>query len=151
MKGRRSEQQNLTMDLRKLSLKIIPGRMAVCRFEPTAPLPDSIAKADFYSLTRTAAELTLVCPEDDLAPGTTSEAGGRCFKVQGLLDFSEIGIIFSLTRPLAKNGVSVFVISTFETDYFMVKEKDLAKAIDALSAEGHQVDSEDRGQRTDDR
>ncbi|MDH3829697.1 MAG: ACT domain-containing protein, partial [Desulfobacterales bacterium] len=65
------------------------------------------------------------------------------FKVQGLLDFSEIGIIFSLTQPLAKNGVSVFVISTFDTDYFMVKEKDLAKAFDALTAEGHQVLEED--------
>jgi uncharacterized protein len=151
MRARRSEQQNLTMDLRKLSLKILPGRMAVCRFEPTAPLPDSIAEAGFYSLTRTEAELTIVCPEAHLAPGTTSEVGWRCFKVRGLLDFSEIGIIFSVTRPLAENGVSVFIISTFSTDYFMVKENDLAKAIDVLTAEGHQVDSEDRGQRTDDR
>lgn len=131
------------MDFRKISLKILPERMAVCRFEPTAPLPDWIGEVGFYSLTRTADELTLVCPEAHLAPGTTSETGWRCFKVQGLLDFSEVGIIFSLTQPLAKNGVSVFVISTFETDYFMVKEKDLAKAIDALTAEGHQVKVED--------
>ena len=131
------------MNLRKLSLKILPERLAVCRFEPTAPLPDWIGEVGFYSLTRTEAELTLVCPETRLAPGTTSETGWRCFKVQGLLDFSEIGIIFSLTQPLAKNGVSVFVISTFDTDYFMVKEKDLAKAIDALAAEGHQVLEED--------
>jgi hypothetical protein len=131
------------MNHRKLSLKILPERMAVCRFEPTAPLPDWIAEADFYSLTRTEAELTLVCPETRLAPGTTSETGWRCFKVQGLLDFSEIGIIFSLTQPLAETGVSVFVISTFETDYIMVKEKDLAKAIDALTAERHQVLEDD--------
>ena len=131
------------MKLKKCSLKILPERMAVCRFEPTAPLPDWIGKVGFYSLTRTEAELTLVCPEARLAPGTTSETGWRCFKVQGLLDFSEIGIIFSLTQPLAKTGVSVFVISTFDTDYFMVKEKDLTKAIDALTAEGHQVLKED--------
>ena len=127
------------MDLKKRSLKILPERMAVCRFEPTAPLPEWMGEVGFYSLTRTEAELTLVCPETRLEPGTTSETGWRCFKVQGLLDFSEIGIIFSLTRPLAENGVSVFVISTFDTDYFMVKEKDLAKAIDALTAEGHEV------------
>ena len=127
------------MNLRKLSLKILPERMAVCRFEPTTPLPDWIGEVGFYSLTRTEAELTLVCPEARLAPGTTSETGWRCFKVQGLLDFSEIGIIFSLTQPLAKTGVSVFVISTFDTDYFMVKEKDLAKTIDALTAEGHEI------------
>jgi hypothetical protein len=131
------------MKLKKLSLKILPHRMAVCRFEPTAPLPDWIGEVGFYSLTRTDAELTIVCPEAHLAPGTTSETGWRCFKVQEVLDFSEIGIIFSLTQPLAENGVSVFVISTFDTDYFMVKEKDLAKAIDALTAEGHQVLEED--------
>ena len=127
------------MDNRKLSLKILPERMAVCRFEPTAPIPDWMGEVGFYSLTRTESELTLVCPEAHLAPGTTSETGWRCFKVQGLLDFSEIGIIFSLSQPLAENGVSVFVISTFDTDYFMVKEKDLSKAIDALTAKGHQL------------
>ena len=117
--------------------------MAVCRFEPAAAIPDWIGKTGFYSVTRTEAELTIVCPEPRVAPGTTSETGWRCFKVEGVLDFSEIGIIFSLTRPLAENGVSVFVISTFDTDYFMVKEKDLENAIDALSAEGHQVLHED--------
>ena len=94
--------------------------MAVCRLEPTAPLPDWIGESGFYSLTRTEAELTIVCPESRLAPGTISETGWRCFQVQGQLDFSEIGIILSLTQPLAENGVAVFVISTFDTDYFMV-------------------------------
>jgi hypothetical protein len=88
--------------------------------------------------------LTLVCPETHLTPGIVSEAGWRCFQVQGLLDFSEIGIIVSLTKPLAESGVSVFVISTFDTDYLMVKDHDLAKAIDALSAIGHEVITEDR-------
>ena len=127
------------MKLKKLSLKILPQRMAVCRFEPTAPLPDWMGEVGFYSLTRTDEELAIVCPEARLAPGTTSETGWRCLKVQGLLDFSEIGIILSLTQPLAENSVSVFVISTFDTDYFMVKEKDLAKAIDALTAAGHEI------------
>ena len=127
------------MDFRKLSLKILSGRMAVCRFDPAAAIPDWIAESGFYSITRTEEELTIVCPETHIAPGISSEAGWRCFRVQGLLDFSEIGIIFSLTRPLAENGISVFVISTFNTDYLMVKDKDLAKAIDALTAEGHEI------------
>ena len=131
------------MKLNKRSLKILPEQMAICRFSPKAPLPDWIGETGFYSLTLTDVALTIVCPETRLAPGTTGETGWRCFKVQGVLDFSEIGIIFSLTRPLAENGVSVFVISTFDTDYFMVKEKDLAKAIDALTAEGHKVLKED--------
>ena len=127
------------MDLRKLSLKILPDRMAVCRFDPAALLPDWLDETGFYSLTRTEAELTVVCSEALVDPDATFEAGWRCFKVQGQLDFSEIGIIFSLTRPLAETGVSVFVISAFNTDYFMVKEKDLAKAVDALTAAGHRV------------
>jgi hypothetical protein len=127
------------MDLKKLSLKILPDRMAVCRFDPTAALPDWIAEVGFCSITRTQDELTIVCPETHLAPEIRREAGWRCFQVKGILDFSEIGIIFSLTRPLAESGVSVFVISTFDTDYFMVKDNDLAKAIDALTAEGHEI------------
>ena len=127
------------MDLKKFSLKILPDRMAVCRFDPAAAIPDWIAEIGFYSIIRTEEELTIVCPETHIAPGISSEAGWRCFRVQGPLDFSEIGIIFSLTRPLAENGVSVFVISTYNTDYLMVKDNDLAKAIDALTAEGHEI------------
>ena len=113
--------------------------MAVCRFEPGTPLPEWIEESGFYSVTRTEDELTIVCSERLVAPGTIYEGGWRCFRVQGALDFSEIGIIFSLTQPLAKSSVSVFVISTFDTDYFLVKDKDLKKAIDALTAEGHEI------------
>ena len=127
------------MDSIKLSLKILPDRMAVCRFEPAAALPDWFDETGFYSITRTQEELTLVCREALVTPGTICESGWRCIRVLGVLDFSEIGIIFTLTRPLAKSGVSVFVISTFDTDYFLVKEKDLTKAIDALAASGHQI------------
>lgn len=127
------------MKPKKLSLKILPDRMAVCRFEPTASLPDWIDVSGFCSITRSEEELTIVCCEALVAPGTTCESGWRCFRVQGELDFFEIGIILSIIQPLAKSGVSVFVMSTFDTDYFLVKEKDLPKAIDALTAAGHRV------------
>ena len=113
--------------------------MAVCRFESTAALPDWIDKTAFYSITHTQEELTLVCREALVPPGTKCESGWRCFRVQGVLDFSEIGIIYTLTQPLAKSGVSVFVISTYDTDYFLVKEKDLAKAVEVLTAAGHEI------------
>lgn len=127
------------MKLKNLSLKLLPERMAVCRFESAAPLPDWIDAPGFYSVTRTAAELTIVCSEALAGADTVCERGWRCFKVRGTLDFSEIGVMFSLTRPLAENGVSIFVLSTFDTDYFMVKETDLTKAIEALTAAGHRV------------
>ncbi len=113
--------------------------MAVCRFDSTSESPDWIDQSAFYSITRTQEELTIVCREALVPPGTKCERGWRCFRVQGVLDFSEIGIMFSITQPLAKSGVSVFVISTYDTDYFLVKEKELPKAIDALTAAGHQI------------
>ena len=132
------------MDLKKLTLKILPNRLAVCRLNADAPLPDWIDESDFSSVTRTQAELTIVCDQVLVAAGTTSETGWRCIKVEGPLDFSEIGIVLSLTQPLAESAVSVFLISTFDTDYLMVKEKDLAEAIDVLTNAGHRVTAEDR-------
>jgi hypothetical protein len=132
------------MDLKKLTLKILPNRLAVCRLNADAPLPDWIDESDFSSVTRTQAELTIVCDQELVAAGTTSETGWRCIKVEGPLDFSEIGIVLSLTQPLAESAVSVFLISTFDTDYLMVKEKDLAEAIDVLTNAGHRVTAEDR-------
>ncbi len=130
------------MDFRKLSMRILADRMAVCRFEPSAPLPDWIDQPGFYSITRTAEALSVVCSAERVPPGTESETGWRCFQLLGPFNFSEIGIIYSLTQPLAESGVSVFVISTFDTDYLMVKENNLAKAIDVLTAEGHRVMAE---------
>jgi len=131
------------MAFRKLSLKLLRERMAVCRFESSAPLPDWIDQPGFYSITRTAEELSVVCSEERVPPGGQSETGWRCFQLPGPFSFSEIGIISSLTQPLTESGVSVFIISTFDTDYLMVKEKDFARAIDALTAQGHQVKGED--------
>jgi hypothetical protein len=132
------------MDFRKLNLRILPKRLAVCRLDAEAPLPDWIEQSGFYAITRTEEELTIVCDETLVGLGVTSEKGWRCFKVEGSIDFSEIGIVFSLTRPLTESAVPVFLMSTFDTDYLMVKEKDLAKAIAALTAEGHLVATEDR-------
>ena len=131
------------MDFRKLSMRILTDRMAVCRFEPSAPLPDWIDQPGFYSITRTAEELSVVCSEERVPPGAESETGWRCFQLQGPFNFSETGIISSLTQPLTESGVSVFVISTFDTDYLMVKEKDFSKAIDVLATQGHQITGED--------
>jgi hypothetical protein len=138
------------MDSKQLLLKILPDRMAVCRFEPSSERPEWIDTSGFYSITNTREELTLVCREALVPPGTKCQRGWRCFRIQGVLDFSEIGIMFSITQPLAKSGVSIFAISTYNTDYFLVKEKDLAKAIDALIASGHQI-TEVRSQKSEDR
>lgn len=118
----------------RLHLKLLDGQFAVCRLDAAAPLPAALLQAqrEFLSITRTADELSIVC-EESLAPAAAQvNCGWRAFKVQGPLDFSLTGIVARLTVPLAEAGVSVFTVATFDTDYLLVQEKQLATAIAAL-------------------
>jgi uncharacterized protein len=93
----------------------------------------------FVSVTRTADELSLVCAESAVPQDIQCEPGWRLFKIEGPLDFSLTGILTSVAQPLAEARVSIFTISTYDTDYVMVKERDLEKAALALAAAGHRV------------
>jgi len=130
-----------------LSLTLLPQTLAVCRFEPGAELPGWAADPGeggrFWSLTRTEGEVSLVCRQD-LLPGRTGpevrvEPGWRALMVAGPLDFGQTGVISSLVAPLARAGVPVFVLSTFETDYLLLKEEDLQRAEEALVRAGHEL------------
>ena len=122
-----------------LTLHLVPGRLAVCRLAPDAPVPEQPADAGFWSVTRTNEELSIVLPEEDVPAECRAETGWRCLKVQGPLDFGLTGILASLAAPLAEAGVSIFAVSTYDTDYVLVKESDLEQARQALSASGHHV------------
>lgn len=130
-------------------LLTLPGRFAVCRLDPRAPVPAAATNTDattLLSLTRTADELSLVCPEE--AAPTDAEArverGWKALRVAGSMDFGEIGVLASLTEPLARAGISLFALSTFDTDYLLVREPDWPRALDALRAFGHDVVEHDR-------
>jgi len=123
----------------KLKLSILPEVFAICRLKKDAPFPDWALAGSFSSLTRTEEEFSVVCPQDNLPEGITSEKGWRGLKVEGVLDFSQVGVLTSLTAPLAQAGISILAISTYQTDYLMVKEEHLKKAVRVLSQEGHQV------------
>ncbi|MBU6243777.1 MAG: ACT domain-containing protein [Actinomycetales bacterium] len=90
-------------------------------------------------MTRTAAEVSVVCALQDAPAGARTEPGWRALEVAGPLAFSLVGILASLTQPLAAAGVSVFAISTFDTDYVLIRAGALAAAIDALREAGHDV------------
>jgi hypothetical protein len=120
-------------------LDLLPGRLAICRLPPDAPLPVWAAAAPFTSVTRTAYELSVVCTEAVAPEGAECDAGWRIFQVRGPLDFSLTGILAAIAGPLADAGASIFAISTFDTDYVMVKEEKLAQAVDALRTAGHAV------------
>ena len=115
-------------------LRVLPGRYAICRLAADAAVP-----ASFFSATRTPDELSIVCLETQ-APGNAQiEPGWRVFQLIGPLEFSLTGILAAIAAPLAQAGVSIFAISTFDTDYVLVKVESLAKAVDALRAAGHRV------------
>ncbi len=114
-------------------LTILPERLGVCRFKNEMPYPDWLIKSGtFFSLTKTVDETSIVCREELIPADYPSEKGFRAFKVQGLLDFNVVGILASLLNPLAADGITVFVISTYDTDYILVKQENLEKAIRAL-------------------
>ena len=123
----------------KLALSVLEGRFAISHLNPRSSIPDWAFDETFFSITRSPDELSIVCPEDRVPEGVRCDTGWRCLKVQGLLDFSMTGVMASLSMPLADAGISIFPISTFDTDYLLIKEKDFEKAILALAGAGHSV------------
>jgi len=126
-----------------LRLRVTDDRLAVCRLGSTDPIPDWAAHEGFCSITRTPAELSLVVPEACVPEGTRAERGWRCLEVAGPLDFGLVGVLARLTAPLAAASVSVFVVSTFDTDYVLSKSERLERGIAALRAAGHTIDGAD--------
>ncbi|UCF96105.1 MAG: ACT domain-containing protein [Spirochaetaceae bacterium] len=117
-----------------MELILLPDRLAICRLPKDTPIPRWALAGSFYAVTRTAEELSIVCPDGHPPAETETESGWRALQVQGPLPFEEIGIIASLTAPLAQAGIPTFVISTFNTDYLLVKDTYLSKAIRVLSS-----------------
>ena len=123
----------------ELRMRLLPQRFSVCRLAAKAVAPHWATGGQLFSLTRTADELSIVC-ESKYVPGSVkSEKGWRCFKLEGPFPFSMTGVLASVLEPLAKARVSIFAVSTYDTDYVMVKEKSLAKAVKVLRGAGHFV------------
>lgn len=113
-----------------LTLKLLPLSLAVIRLPVHEGIPDWVFRAEFFSVTRTYEELSIVCPQDQIQGNPLLEKEFRAFQVQGPLDFSLTGILSSLLEPLAKEKISVFTFSTYDTDYILVKEPHLSKVIE---------------------
>ena len=117
-----------------LTLSVMPITLAVVRLDALSTIPSwAIDGGDFFSITRTQDELSVVCLEDKVPQGLKVERGWRCLKVEGPLDFGLTGILSSLAKPLAEAKISIFAISTFDTDYIMVKKENLQRAVEVLS------------------
>jgi hypothetical protein len=125
---------------RALELSVVPGRFAVCRLGAREGLPPWAANgSSFVSFTRTDEELSIVCEASRVPPGTHAETGWSCLEVRGPLDFALVGVLSAVVGPLADAGVSVFSVSTFDTDYLLVREEQRETACRVLVAAGHRV------------
>ncbi len=124
---------------RGLELELMPWRLAVCRLPAGAPEPEWGRQGEFYSLTRTPKELSLVCSQEAVPAGVRHQGGWRALRVRGVLEFSLTGVLASLAEPLARAGISLFALSTHDTDYLLVQEESLPGAREALESWGHRV------------
>jgi uncharacterized protein len=122
-------------------LSLLPGGFAVCRLPAAAPLPRWVSRSSrFFALIRTPDELCAVCVEMEVPETVQAESGWRLLRVRGPLDFSLVGVLASLALPLAHAGVSIFALSTYDTDYVLVRQADLERAAEALAQAGHRLE-----------
>ena len=121
------------------TLEVLPDRLAICRLEPDQADLDWDLGEGLLSVTFTDEEVSVVC-EEAHAPGDAEVSRGwRCLRVAGPLDFEMVGVLATLAAPLAAEGVSIFAISTFDTDHILVRHADLERAVAALRGAGHEV------------
>lgn len=123
--------------MKQLTLTLLAEELAICRLSATSPLPDWLGEASFWSATRTKAELSLVVPASMVPPTWQAVLGWRALKVEKVLDFSMTGILAAIAAPLATAGISIFTISTYDTDYVLLRSDDLERALTVLAASGH--------------
>jgi hypothetical protein len=116
-----------------------PGRYSVCRLDRGATWSTPPDAGRIYSATLTPDEVSVVCSEGDEPEGARIEPGWRALRIVGPLAFDLVGVIASVTVPLAAADVGVFVISTFDTDIVLVKDEDLDQAADVLEGAGHRI------------
>jgi hypothetical protein len=127
---------------RRFDLTVLNGSFAIVRLPPDSPLPPWATDGEFLSATRTSDELSIVCAAGRVPDSVVSERGWRVLKVIGVFALSEVGVLAALSASLAAAEVSLFVISTFETDYLLVSQKQLDVAIAALRRAGHRVEQD---------
>lgn len=126
-----------------MNLSVLPSMMVVLKLIHTEPIPPwAYNSKELLSITYTNEELSIVCSEESVPDNIQNikiNSGWKCIKVEGPLDFSLTGILSSLTSPLAKAKISIFAISTYDTDYLLVKSDALEPALQILSNNGHSI------------
>jgi len=117
------------MKNKKFTISVIPERLGICHFAANSPIPSWATEGEFFSITRSDQELSIIYPQEKIPAGVLAEKGWQAFRVEGIIDpLYTVGIIASLSEPLAKIGISIFNISTYQTNYILLEEKNLERA-----------------------
>lgn len=122
-----------------LKLVVLGERLSICQVGPGEEMPAWATGGSFVSVTSTPEELSIVCPTAGVPEDVRRSDGWRALRADGQFDFSECGVLASITSPLAANNVPVLAICTFNTDYVLVRDCDLNRGIESLEREGHEV------------
>ncbi len=122
-----------------LNLELLASAFAVVRLDANEPVPAWARGGVLWSITQTAEELSIVCASERVPPGLRTEGPFRALKVRGPLDMAMTGVLASIADPLAAAGVSIFALSTFDTDYVFLPEAKVEAALSALGLAGHEV------------
>jgi len=111
-----------------MNLSIIPNKFAICRLDPDRKVPDWALNDIFFNISKTTEEFSVVTLQNSVPLGIKAERDWRIIKVAGPMDLNLTGVLLSIARPLADGQVAIFALSTYDTDYIMVKDTDLEKA-----------------------
>jgi RimJ/RimL family protein N-acetyltransferase len=121
------------------AMTLMTGTYSICRLTPDQPVPEWAGDFGFLSVTRTDHELSIVCPSGQVPAGTAAQSGYRALAVSGPLDFALVGIVADFSAVLKLASISIFVVSTYDTDYLLVRDRDLDAAIGALRVAGYSI------------
>ncbi len=122
-----------------MQLQILENKLKVAKLKSDAKIPEAVLAQGFYSITRTDEELSIVVDEDVAIESDAMEDGWRAIRITGILDFSLIGILSKISTVLAQAEISIFALSTYNTDYILVKANQLDAAVDVLKQNGYQI------------
>ena len=117
----------------------MPQVYAICSFPTDATFPDWPDHASIFSITKTPKEITIVCEEHQVPGACKTSENWKCIKVEGSFDLDAVGVLASIAEPLAQNKISLYAISTYDTDYILIHAKNIDKAVSCLKTFGHTI------------
>ena len=129
-----------TTNARAFTVDLLPDRFAICKLDPGSPIPSWADALPFSTISRSATELSIICPERCVPARTSASLGWRALRLHGIFPLDKSGVLVAVATPLARAGISVMAVATFDTDYLLVPGHAIESAISSLERSGHSVD-----------